>query len=49
MLLAAKVWHFWIGVSLFGGSVLLVISLILGYLKNVTAPQYPKRNQRSEP
>jgi hypothetical protein len=49
MLLAAKVWHYWIGVTLFGGAVLTVVGLVLGYLKNVTSPQYPKRNQRSEP
>lgn len=45
MLLAAKIWHYWIGVSLFGGAVLTVLALVAGYLKNVTSPQFPKRGQ----
>jgi len=45
MLLAAKVWHYWIGVTLFGGGVLAVISLVVGYLVKVQAPQYPRRGQ----
>lgn len=48
MLLAAKVWHYWIGVSLFLGTVLTVLGLVAGYLKNVTAPKYPRRNQSTE-
>jgi len=48
MLLAAKVWHYWIGVVLFGSAVLTVIALVAGYLAKVQAPQYPKRGQRPE-
>lgn len=48
MLLAAKVWHFWIGVVLFGSAVLTVFALVAGYLVKVQAPQYPKRGQRTE-
>ena len=47
-LLAAKVWHYWIGVVLSLGCVLVVVGLIVGYLANVTRPQYPRRGQRQE-
>ena len=46
VLLAAKVWHFWIGVALFLGVVATVLALVAGYLVNVTRPQYPRRGQQ---
>ncbi|CAN5246160.1 hypothetical protein BH23ACT2_BH23ACT2_28830 [soil metagenome] len=47
MLLASKVWHFWIAVPLTVGAVLFGVSLIVGYLNKVVRPKYPSRNQRS--
>ncbi len=44
-LLAAQVWHYWIGVPLAAGGVLLVVVIIAGYLKKVQALKYP-RNER---
>ena len=43
MLLAAKVWHYWIAVPLAIGAVLLVVSTIAGYLRKVQSLKYPKR------
>ena len=47
-MLAAEVWFWWIGIVLTGVGVLSVLGLIVGYLKNVTAPRYPNRRQRSD-
>ena len=47
-MLAAEIWHWWIGVVLVGVGILSVIALIAGYLKNVTAKQYPNRRQRRD-
>jgi hypothetical protein len=46
MLLAAEVWHFWIGVAVAAATVLTVLAMVVGYLMKVVAPQYPKRTQR---
>ena len=48
VLLATEVWHWWIGVILFAVSVLAVIGLVGGYLKNVTAQRYPNKRQRDQ-
>ena len=45
---AAEIWYWWIGIVLTGVGVLSVIGLIVGYLKNVTAPRYPNRRQRPD-
>ncbi len=47
-LVAAEIWHFWIGVVLLGVSILAVIGLVAWYLKSVTATKYPSRRQRSD-
>jgi hypothetical protein len=47
-MLAAEIWHWWIGVVLVGAGILSVIALVAGYLKNVTAKQYPNRRQRGD-
>lgn len=47
-MLAANIWHWWIGVVLLGVSVLTVFGLIGGYLKSVTAQKYPTRRHRDE-
>ena len=48
-MLAAYVWHWWIGVALFLVAVLAVLSLVVGYLKQVQAPQYARRRQQARP
>ena len=40
---AANIWFWWIAVILTIVSVLTVIALVVGYLKNVTALKYPSR------
>jgi hypothetical protein len=45
MLLAAEVWHYWIGVTLFIATVLSVIAVAVGYLLKVEAPQYRGKKQ----
>jgi hypothetical protein len=47
-MLAANIWHWWIGVAMLIVGVLLVVALVAGYLKSVTAPQFPpERRQRA--
>jgi hypothetical protein len=46
MLLAAEVWHFWVGVAVAAATILTVLALVVGYLVKVVAPQYPRRGQR---
>lgn len=43
MLLAAKVWHYWISYALVGVSVLTLVALGLGYLVRVTSQKYPRQ------
>ena len=40
--LAAQVWHFWIAPAVVMLAVVLVIATLIGYLKKVVAPKYPK-------
>ena len=47
-MLAAEIWHWWLGLLLTLGAVLACVGLVVGYLKKVVAPQYPNRRQRSE-
>lgn len=44
----AEIWHWWIGVLLTLLSVLVVIGVVGGYLKAVTAKQYPSKRQRRD-
>jgi hypothetical protein len=46
-MLAAYVWHWWIGAALTVVGLLALVALVAGYLKQVTAPQYPNRKQRA--
>lgn len=39
----AVVWHWWIGFFLAVGTVLAVIAVIVGYLKTVQNPRYPRK------
>jgi hypothetical protein len=47
-MLAAEIWHWWIGVVLVAVGILSVLGLVAQYLKNVTAKQYPNRRQRGD-
>ena len=42
------IWHQWIGVVLVAVSILAVLGLVVSYLKNVTAKQYPGRGQQRQ-
>lgn len=41
--LAAVVWHWWIAPLLLGGGVVVLIATIVGYLAQVTRPQFPPK------
>jgi uncharacterized protein (DUF2062 family) len=43
MLLAAKVWHYWVSFVLVGAVVLAILGTIVGYLVKVTSARYPRR------
>jgi hypothetical protein len=49
-MLAAEIWHWWIGVVLTGVGVLIPVGLIGLYLKSVSAQKYPggKRRRQSD-
>jgi len=47
-MLASNIWHWWIGVVLTLGAILAVVALVAGYLKTVTAQQYPNKRQRRD-
>jgi hypothetical protein len=47
MLYAAKVWHYWLGMVLFFGTLVPIVLLLIGYLTKVQAPQYERRARRS--
>ena len=44
----AVVWHFWIAPILAAGSILAVVAVIIGYVTNVTAKQYPRGRQKQQ-
>jgi hypothetical protein len=46
--MTAVIFHFWLGVILLAVSILAVVGLIGGYLKKVTAPQFPSKRNREE-
>ncbi len=46
-MLAANVWHWWIGVPLLLLSILAVVATVGAYLKAVSAKQHPTRSQKS--
>jgi hypothetical protein len=47
-MLAANIWHWWIGVVLTAVAVLTIVMLAVGYLKQVTATRYPNRRQQQD-
>ena len=48
MLLAAEVWHWWIGVALTGVAVLIGVGLVGLYLATVTAQKHPGGKRRRQ-
>jgi hypothetical protein len=44
----AVIWHFWIGLILTLASVLGVVAVIAGYLKQVSAQRYPGKRARRD-
>ena len=47
-MLAAEVWHWWIGVVLAGAGIAVAIALIASYLKNISAQKYPDGKQSAK-
>jgi uncharacterized membrane protein len=48
-MIAANIWYWWIAVILTVVGIGIVVALIVGYLKTVTAAKYPPRkHQRLE-
>ena len=43
LILAAKVWHYWMAVPLVGGGLLLTIALGVGYLVKVSSHKPPRQ------
>ncbi|MGI8794592.1 MAG: hypothetical protein ACR2H3_15695 [Acidimicrobiales bacterium] len=43
LLLAAKVWHYWISVFLLVPIALITFRMIVGYFTKVRANRYPRR------
>lgn len=47
-MLAANIWHWWIGVAMLGLGLLATLGLIAGYLKQVSAQRYPGGRRERE-
>ncbi len=47
-MLAANIFHWWLGVILTVVGVLATLGLVGGYLKSVTGKQYPGKRQRED-
>lgn len=45
-MLAANVWHWWIGIALVLVAVVVAIVLVVGYLATVSAKKYPSGKQQ---
>ena len=42
-MLSAVVWHWWIGVFLAVGAIVVLLATIAGYFAKVQSPKYPRR------
>ncbi len=42
-MIAARVWHYWIGVAILIPALLLVLATVVGYLVKVTSNRYPRQ------
>lgn len=49
-MLAAEIWHWWIGVAMLVAGIVATLVLVGGYLKQVSAQRYPggKREREQE-
>ena len=47
-MLAANIWHWWIGLVLVLVAVIAAVGLVAGYLRKVVAPQHPGKNNPEE-
>ncbi len=47
-MLAAEIWHWWIGVAMLGLGVLATLGLVAGYLKQVSSQRYPGGRRERE-
>lgn len=47
-MLAAEIWHWWIGVILTAVGVLSVLGLAVQYFKTVESQRYPGRRHRAD-
>lgn len=47
-MLAANIWHWWIGVLLTAVAIITVVMLAVGYVKQVSATRYPDRRHRED-
>jgi formate-dependent nitrite reductase membrane component NrfD len=45
-MISAVVWHWWLGAGLLIAGIGAVLSVVAGYIKQVTALKYPNRRQR---
>jgi hypothetical protein len=45
-MLAANVWHWWIGIALVLVAVVVAVVLVAGYLATVSAKKYPSGKQQ---
>jgi hypothetical protein len=43
MVLAAKVWHYWVAFPLVGGGIMATLALGVGYLVKVVSHRYPRQ------
>ena len=43
LVLAARVWHYWVGIALLIPTILAVVAAFVGYLVKVTANKYPRQ------
>jgi len=49
-MLAAEIWHWWIGVAMLAGGILVCVALIGGYVWQVSSQRHPggKRQREQE-
>lgn len=45
-MLAAYVWHYWLGLFLLLAAVGAVLQVVVGYVAKVSSTRYPNRRQR---
>lgn len=49
-MLAANIWHWWIGIAMLAAGIAATLGLVVGYLKQVSAQRYPggRRERQQE-